>query len=345
MKAFRLIDWQTLAQLRDIPVPKPQAGQVLIRMGGAGACHSDLHLMHEWSPQTNPAFGAWKLPFTLGHENAGWIDALGTGVQGWEVGQPVVVSPVWGCGRCKNCRSGADNYCEGGLPMSCGLGLDGGLAEYMVAPASSLIGLKDLEPWQAAPLTDAGLTSYHGVKTASAVLEPDSAGVVIGVGGLGHLAVAYLRELTGSLVIAVDRDPAALDMAKQMGADLCLPSDDSTAEAIREATGGLGARAVLDFVGIDATLQLAASVIRPRGRITLVGLGGGTLALTHTTLPFGATVGYTLGGSTAELAEVVALAELGRVRPKIETYALDQVSEVYEKLERGDVLGRAVIAF
>lgn len=345
MKAFRMVKWHSLGELVEVPKPEPGAGQVLIRIGGAGACHSDLHVMHEWSPEMSPAFAAWKPPFTLGHENAGWVEALGPGVEGWEPGQPVVVSPVWSCRRCKNCRSGADNSCEGlgGQMLSGGLGFDGGLAEYMVAPAASLIGLSKLEPWQAAPLTDAGLTSYHAVKCSLSVLEPDAAGVIIGVGGLGHLAVAYLKELTGAFLIAVDQDPTALELAKSLGADLCLPSDGTPAEAIREATGGLGARAVFDFVGVDATMALAAGVIRPRGRITVVGLGGGTLPLNMLTMPYGATVGYTLGGSTADLAEVVALAELGRVRPKIERFSLDQVSEVYAKLERGEIKGRAVI--
>lgn len=343
MKAFRLLSWHGPAELVEAPVPEPASGEVRLRIGGAGVCHTDLHLMHGWDPQTNPAVRGWRLPFTLGHENAGWIDALGPNVEGWAIDMPVAVSLLWGCGRCKPCRTGADNYCEDRTRRSGGFGRDGGLAEYMLAPARNLVALKDLAPWQAAPLTDAGLSAYHAVKGALAVLEPDAAAVVIGTGGLGHLAVGYLEASTGALVVAVDRKPGALALARRMGADLCLPSDDAAPEAIRDATDGHGAEAVFDFVGTDATLQLAARVVSRRGRIVIVGLGGGTLPLSHATLPFGATVGYSLGGSTAELAEVVALAERGRVLPVIERYALDDIAPVYNRLAHGEVTGRAVI--
>jgi len=292
-------------------------------MGGAGICHSDLHIMHEWSPEERPELAALVPDFTLGHENAGWIHRVGPGVQGWEEGQAVVVSPVWSCGRC--------------------VGLDGGLASHMLAPARALVALQGLEPAEAAPLTDAGLTSYHAVKRSLDVLTPDAAALVIGVGGLGHMGVAYLRELTGGPVIAVDRSEVARAMASRLGADLVLDSDEKTAEAIREATRGLGVRAVFDFVGIDATLQLAASVVRSRGRITVVGLGGGTFPFRFGALPHATTIGITFGGSLGDLAEVVALAELGRVRPHVQHFAFDRIDEAYRALHEGRVEGRAVI--
>jgi propanol-preferring alcohol dehydrogenase len=213
----------------------------------------------------------------------------------------------------------------------------------MLAPARSLVGLDELEPSEAAPLTDAGLTSYHAVKHSLDVLTPDSTALVIGVGGLGHMAVAYLRALTGVPVIAVDQSEAARKMAADLGADLVLPSDETTAAAVLEATAGLGARAVFDFVGIDATMKLAASVVRKRGKVTVVGLGGGSFAFTHGTLPYATTIGYTFGGSLVDLAEVVALAESGRVRPHIQHFAFDQIGEAYKALHEGKVSGRAVI--
>jgi propanol-preferring alcohol dehydrogenase len=343
VRAYRLAGWKKGGHYVEIPEPEPGPGQVVVRMGGAGICHSDLHIMHEWSSEERPELAAVVPDFTLGHENAGWIDRIGPGVQGFENGQAVVVSPVWSCGRCAACRAGDDNYCEGPRTGSGGLGLDGGLASHMVAPARALVALRDLEPSDAAPLTDAGLTSYHAVKRSLDVLTPDAAALVIGVGGLGHMGVAYLRALTGGKVIAVDRSESARRMATQVGADLVLDSGEGTADAVREATDGLGAGAVFDFVGVDATLSLAASVVRKRGKVTVVGLGGGTFPLRFGALANAATIGITFGGSLADLAEVVALAELGRVRPHVQQYGFDRIDEAYRALGEGRIEGRAVV--
>jgi propanol-preferring alcohol dehydrogenase len=213
----------------------------------------------------------------------------------------------------------------------------------MAAPARSLVALQKLEPSEAAPLTDAGLTAYHAVKRSLDVLTPDAGVLVIGVGGLGHMAVAYLRELTGSQIIVADPNEAARQLATDLGADLVLPSDDTTAEAVMEATGGLGVRAVFDFVGIDATMKLAAAVARKRAKVTVVGLGGGTFPFSFGALPYATTIGFTLGGSLSDLAEVVALAESGRVRPHIQQFSFDQIEEAYHVLHEGKVSGRAVI--
>ncbi len=341
MKAFRFEQWQKTATLKDVPRPEPGPGEVLIRIGGAGACHSDLHIMHEWTPETFPQVADWPLPFTLGHENAGWIESGDH--DGFDVGAPVVISPTWSCGHCPPCRKGWTNYCDTVDLGAGGLGVDGGLAEYMVAPASTLVPLHNLEPAEAAPLTDAGLTSYHAVKRCLPILEPGTTVVVIGVGGLGHLGVAFLRELSGAQIIAVDRDPAALQMASGLGAHVCLPSDDTTVEQVKALTNGLGATVVLDFVGLDATLEIASQIVRKHGQIVLVGIGGGSLPFNFFALPAGCSIVATLGGTTSELAEIVALAEAGRVTPHIHKFPLDEVVSVYEQLEANQIKGRAVL--
>jgi len=342
MKAFRFSEWQKPATWEDVPIPEPGAGEVLIRIGGAGACHSDLHIMHEWTPENFAGVAHWRLPFTLGHENAGWIE--GGDTRGLDVGAPVVVSPTWSCGLCAACRSGDTNCCESAAhAVSGGLGLDGGIAEYMLAPVDALVPLRSLEPWRAAPLTDAGLTSYHAVKRSLPVLTPDATAVVIGVGGLGHMAIEFLRELSGARIIAVDVDENALAMAADRGADLVLPSDERATEEIRKATNGLGAMAILDFVGVDATLRMAAGAARKRGRVIVIGIGGGVLPFSYGALPFGCSIVSTLGGTTGELAEIVALAEAGRIAPHIERYEMQQTGEVYEKLAGNQVKGRAVL--
>jgi propanol-preferring alcohol dehydrogenase len=345
MKAYRLNGWKQGGQYVDIPRPDAGPGDVLIRMGGAGICHTDLHILYEWSPEVMADLALMKPDFTLGHENAGWIEAIGAGVGGWEIGQAVAVSPVWSCGLCAACRAGDESYCEGAPPLTGGIGLDGGFASHMAPPARALVALEKLEPAEAAPLTDAGLTSYHAVKHSLDVLTPDSAALVIGVGGLGHMAVAYLRTLTGGPILAVDPSEAARETAANLGAGLVLPSDANTAANVLEATGGLGVRAVFDFVGTDATMKLATSVVRKRGKVTIIGLGGGSFTLAQGTLPYATTIGYTFGGSLVDLAEVVALAESGRVRPLVQHFEFDQIERACQALREGHVNGRAVVVF
>lgn len=341
MKAYRFHEWTKGAQWDEVQVPEPGPGEVLIRIGGAGACHSDLHVMHEWTPDFNPQLRRWELPITLGHENAGWIEDGDLGP--FEKGQPVVVNASWGCGACSNCLQRFDNYCEGSRMGAGGLGRDGGMAEYLVAPCRSLVPLATLEPWKAAPLTDAGLTSYHAVKHVLAHVPPGTATVVIGVGGLGHMAVEFLRELSGTTIIALDVNERALEMATDRGAHHTLPSDEKAEAGIRKLTGGLGATAVLDFVGIDATLALAAKVVRRRGQLVGVGIGGGVLPFTFGGIPHAVSATYLLGGSTTELAEVVALAEQGRIAPHIQQFRFDQADEVFRRLHDGEIEGRAVL--
>ncbi len=172
MQAVRLIDWKREPEVQDVPEPDPGPGEVVVKVGGAGLCHSDLHLIHDFEPGMMP----WQPPFTLGHENAGWVHAVGAGVTGWDIGQPVAVYGPWGCGRCYRCRQGMENFCEnvGELDgIGAGLGRDGGLAPLMLVPSARfLVPLTTLDPVEAAPLTDAGLTPYRAVKRSLPILLP-----------------------------------------------------------------------------------------------------------------------------------------------------------------------------
>lgn len=342
MKAYQLTAWQTPPELREVEVPEPGPGQVLVKVGGAGACHSDLHLM-EW-PEGQLDF---ELPFTIGHENAGWVEAIGAGVEGLEIGEPVAVYGPWGCGRCRSCRLSAETYCERQAEIGAfggGLGLDGGMAEYMLVPhARLLLPLEDLDPRDAAPLSDAALTPYHAVKRSLQLLVPGSTAVVIGVGGLGHMAVQILRALTPARVIAVDVSADKLRLAREVGADDAVESGEGAAEAIRELTGGLGAELVLDNVGADDTLALAAQVVRFQSHLTMVGLAGGTFEFGFGTLPFECQLTLPYWGTAIELMEVLELARAGKIRSHVERFPLDRVGEAYERLREGSLDGRAVI--
>lgn len=345
MRALQLVAAQQPFELREVPQPDPRPGQVLVKVGGAGACHSDLHLQ-EWPGENLAALG-FELPFTLGHENAGWVEALGDGVTGLEVGQPVAVYGPWGCGACWNCRQARENYCDRQAEiqgLGGGLGLDGGMAEYLLVPSPRLlIPLGDLDPVAAAPLSDAALTPYHAIKRSLPKLRAGATAVVIGVGGLGHMAVELLRELTPARVIAVDIDEAKLALASDVGAHDVVLSDDLAADAIRKLTGGSGAEVVLDMVGSDTTLATAAAVVRVMGDLTIVGIGGGTLPVSFFAVPYEASVQSTYWGSATELMEVIDLARAGRIASRVSTFPLEAAPQAYAQLAAGKIEGRAVV--
>lgn len=343
MKALQLTAFKQAGELVEVDQPEPGPGEVLVRIGGAGACHSDLHLMHDFEPGLLP----WNPPFTLGHENAGWVEALGTGVSGLEVGEAVAVYGPWGCGLCRRCALGMENYCErpeltGGAVG--GLGADGGMASHMVVPSvRHLVPIGDLDPAEAAPLTDAGLTPYHAVKRCLPLLTPGTTAVVIGAGGLGHMAVQMLRALTPATVVAVDQRQDALRLAESVGAHHGVVSDGEAAATIRDLSGGQGADVVLDFVGVDATLALGAAASRVLGQLLIVGIGGGTLPMNFFGIPYEVSVATTYWGSLPELHEVLALARAGTITPHVSRFGLDEAPSVYERLAAGEIDGRAVI--
>lgn len=346
MQALRLKAWRSEAELEEVEVPEPGPGEVLVQVGAAGACHSDLHLMHEFDAGALP----WGPPFTLGHENAGWVHTLGAGVRGLEPGQPVAVVGAWGCGTCQRCLDGLETYCErpdlapvpggGG-----GLGLDGGMAEFLLVPAARhLVPLPDgLDPLGAAPLTDAGLTPYHAVRRSQAKLGPTATAVVIGIGGLGHLCVQVLKATTAATVVAVDPRGSAHDLALACGADLALPPGDDLLDQVREASHGRGADVVLDMVGSDDTLAAGAACVRQLGDLTIVGLGGGTLPVSFFGIAYEASVQTTYWGNRRELVEVLDLGARGLLRSESTLYTLADAVQAYRDLAHGTVSGRAVV--
>lgn len=343
MDAVQLTQWKHDPEVRDVPQPDPGPGEVLVRIAGAGMCHSDLHLIHDFEQGMMP----FDPPFTLGHENAGWVEAVGPGVSGFEVGRPIAVYGPTGCGRCHRCAQGMENYCANQASltsMAAGLGEDGGMAQYMVVhDTRHLLPLGDLDPVEAAPLTDAGLTPYHAVKRSLGLLVPGSTALVIGVGGLGHMAVQILEALTPATVIAVDTRRSALDMAATAGAEHTVVAGDDAATEIADLTRGLGADVVLDFVGAEATMQLAVASGRSLGHITIVGIGGGSFPFSFFTVPYEASMSTTYWGSIPELIEVLDLAERGLIRAEVERISIADAPEGYQRLARGEVSGRLVV--
>ncbi|MFJ6569550.1 NAD(P)-dependent alcohol dehydrogenase [Streptomyces sp. NPDC091292] len=344
MRAMRLTAWGQGPVLTEVERPAPHGVEVLVRVEAVGLCHSDLHVV-----DSTPGALPYRLPFTLGHEVAGHVAELGPDAGGLAPGDRVVIYGPWGCGECSRCAAGRDNYCDrrGGLDRhGVGLGQDGGMAEYVLVPsARHLVPIGDLPAEQAAPLSDAGLTSYHAIAGLRHTLgDPASTAVVIGVGGLGHLAVQILRATTPGRVLAVDIREDALDLAHRSGAHFTTPVRDDTAHVLRTRTGGVGVDAVLDFVGNGATLDLAAALLRPGGELALVGSGGGRLTVCKPgALPPGARLSLPFWGTRPELAEVVALARSGALHVETEQFPLSEAPEAFARLRRGEVRGRVVL--
>jgi propanol-preferring alcohol dehydrogenase len=343
MKAYQLVGWQKQPQFNEVPAPKAGPGEVVIKVAGAGACHSDLHLV-DFPPGALP----YDLPFTLGHENAGFVEELGAGVTGFSRGDAVAVYGPWGCGTCRPCRMGYETYCErsGELKNAGGgLGRHGGMAPFMLVPnARWLVRLPPgLDPKVVAPLTDAGLTPYHAVKRALPFLPGGATAVVIGAGGLGQMGIQFLRVLSGARVVAIDTSASKLATAKELGADEGFTPGDEAVQRILALTAGQGAEVVIDFVGADSTLALAAKVARRMGQITIVGIAGGTLPVSFFAVPQECAIATTYWGTLPELMEVVALAAQKRIRVEAELFTLDQAPEAYKRMKEGKLRGRAVI--
>jgi alcohol dehydrogenase, propanol-preferring len=341
MLAVQLTAWGRPAEVREVSVPEPGPGEVLLKVCAAGLCHSDLHLMH-WPPGTLP----YELPFTLGHEVAGTVAALGHGADSIDLGESVLVYGPWGCGRCLRCSLGEEHLCERAneLPgRGCGLGRDGGLAEYLVVPSPRLtVPLGDLDPVIAAPLADAALTPYHAIRRHLELLRPGAAAVVIGVGGLGHVAVQLLRALTACRIVAIDTREEALELAARSGADATLAAGAVTARDVRRASGGKGAVLVIDCVGTEVTLELAAGSVSAGGHVAVLGVAGGMFPMRFGAVPMETSVVISNWGTRSELADVVELARQGAVHVEVEPVALADVPRAYERLEAGEVRGRAV---
>jgi len=342
MIAYRLLQPQQAPELRDVPKPSPRAGQLLIKVGGCGLCHTDIAIMGKTKAQLDEWHAA--PPFTLGHEIAGWVAELGQGVTGFKTGEPVAVVPVWGsCGHCPPCRRGEENFCYYITSLTgAGIGFDGGLAEYMVVESRFAVPIGDFDPVLAAPLTDAGLTTYTAIKPALPSLVPGSTAVVIGVGGLGLLAVQFLRTLCSARVIAVDSDQGHLQIATEHGADNTLPSDATTAEQIRSLTAGTGANFILDCVGAEATLKTGVAALARLGRLTLVGAALKTIPFGLHEVPWGSQLATSMNGGTVNLREVIELARLGRIETIEDRYPLTRVADAYNDFKAGKVRGRAV---
>jgi len=342
MKALQYRSIGAAPEVVEIETPEPGPGQVRIKVTAAGVCHSDAFIMG--LPEEHYTYG---LPLTLGHEGAGLVDKLGEGVKGLAPGDPVAVYGPWGCGYCYPCSQGKENYCERAAEQGIappGLGSPGAMAEYLIVDnARHLVPLGDLDPVRNVSLTDAGLTPYHAIKPSLGKLVPGATAVVIGAGGLGHVAIQILRATTGATVVALDVSEDKLGLARDVGAHHTFGSTPAAAGKVKELTGGKGAHAVFDFVGIEATMAIGAAMIRAEGDQVIVGVGSGSLPVGMLDRPFESTIRAPYWGSRSELFEVLDLARSGLIHVETEVFPLDEAPMAYERLHAGTLRGRAVI--
>jgi propanol-preferring alcohol dehydrogenase len=337
MRAYSLVE-QGRPAVVELPIPEPGPGQVRLRIAGAGLCHSDLVLVH-----ANPPF--FPLPKILGHEAAGWIDKLGPNVKGLKEGDAYGIYFTWGCGHCLPCAHGEENVChDAATTPGFGTGLDGGMTEYVIIDdPRHLVPLGDLDPIDAAPLMCAGITTYSVIRQALPLLTPGSSTVLIGVGGLGHLAIQILKALSPTRIIAVDAYEDKLAHALQLGANHAVQAGPEAAAKIRALTGGRGAELVIDMVGADATMAFSQAVLAQRGQIKLVGVAGGTLPVRYFEMPRESSIGVTYAGTIPDLFEVVRLAEAGLIKPEVTHIGFDQLDETFARMDAGQLRGRAVL--
>jgi len=318
--------------ITSIPVVEPGPGEVLLRMEACGLCHSDLFVS---SLEKLPL-----LPLTLGHEGIGRVTALGHGVSGLSAGDRVGITFLAStCRACDLCRTGRERFCQ--RQFNTGYTAQGALAEYAVASAALLARVPDALPAaEAAPLCCAGWTAYRALREAR--LQPGQSVALFGMGGLGHLAIQYARHL-GVRVAAVDTSEPKLEMARALGAEVALPAENAGRALLKE-WGGADAAIVL--TGSPAAIQQAFRSLKRTGTLITAGLSTNQyeLPIVDTVLK-GISVRGSFLGTRADLEEVFRLAQDGVGRPHVETYAIDAAPALLDKMRRGEILGRAVIAF
>ena len=336
MKAALLTAYGEPLEIRETATPEPGPREVLVRVAGVGVCHSDLTV------SSGRSRISWDLPMILGHEIAGYVAGLGRGVTGLREGDAVAVFGAWGCGWCRYCLRGDEQACD--QTRWVGHGPPGGYAEYLVVPdARHLEPIGDLDPIEAAALTDAGLTPYRAVRRALSRLVPGSVAVAIGIGGLGHFGLQYLKIFSTGLVVAVDTSPLARRLAARLGADAVIDPVDDVDGLVSDLTRGNGADVVIDFVGSTTTMELSVRIAGKFALIVNVGLGGGVLSYAPYGLPAEVDLTTAWWGGHKDLREVVALARAGRLTPALERHTLDGINEVFERLDAGRVEGRAIL--
>ncbi len=339
MRAVRLHEYGRRPVVEEVPEPAVvDPLDVVVRLGGAGLCRTDLHIVEgQWRDKSGV-----DLPYTLGHENAGWVHEVGSAVTHLRPGDPVIVHPLVTCGFCRACRAGDDMHCAAGrFP---GIDSDGGFAELLRTNARAVVPLAPgVRPEDVAALADAGLTAYHAVKKAAAILYPGTRVAVIGAGGLGHIGVQVLRALTAATIIVVDRSAEALELARSGGAHHLVRADGGQVAAVAELTDGAGCEAVVDFVGEGGAIEDGIAMLRRAGSYYVIGYGGTLRVPAIDVISSEINFVGNLVGTYNDLAELMTLNAQGRVTLRTRTYPLSAVDDAMADLDHGRLPGRGIL--
>ena len=341
MRAVQVVGYHQNMEMKDVPEPKIESAlEVIVKIGAAGVCRTDIHILEgQWEEKAGVT-----LPYTIGHENAGWVHAVGDAVTNVKVGDKVILHPLNTCGLCKACRLGDDVHCSNSVFP--GINVNGGYAEYMKTGARSCVKLDDkLEPADVAALADAGLTAYHAAAKAAKVLRPGDTCVCIGAGGLGHIGIQVLKAISGSTLVVLDSNENALKLAKDLGADHTIQVDKEGkfVEKVKELTGGNGAEVIIDFVCEGGSMKTGVQMLQRAGNYYIVGYGENldiaTIDIISTEINF---IGN-LVGSYNDLQELMTLAAQGKVKLHTSQYKLDDFQKAIDDLANVKVRGRAIL--
>src|SRR5690348_4506018 len=350
MRAMQIIEWGQPLEARDYPDPEPTGEEVVLRVEAAGVCHSDVHI---WDGHFDLGGGQQislesrgvNLPFTMGHEIAGEVAALGPQASGVKIGDKVVAYPWIGCGQCEVCRRGDELLCN--TPRTLGTRVAGGYGSHVIVPhARYLLPYDDIPQALAATYTCSGITAYSALKKTTAHVGRDDHLVIIGAGGVGGSAVHIAPAAVDGKIIVADIDAQKRAHARQMGAVATI--DNAAPDAVKqvmEATGG-GAAAAIDFVGSPKTMEFGVNILRKGGKLVMVGLYGGASSVSTVLFPFKMmTIEGSYVGTLEDLRELLALVQAGKVPPiPLENRSADQASQALADLKSGGkVRGRVVL--
>ncbi len=339
MRAVQVVGYHKNLEMTEVPIPEVQGPlDVIVKIGGAGVCRTDLHILEgQWAEKSGVT-----LPYTIGHENAGWVHAVGSAVTNVREGDKVILHPLVTCGLCRACRSGDDVHCEtSDFP---GIDTNGGYADYLRTNARTVVKIDDsLEPSAVAALADAGLTAYHAAAKAARRLTPRDKCVVIGAGGLGHIGIQVLEALSPAELIVIDRNADAVKLALTLGADHAVVADGTQVDQVMELTRGFGAEVVLDFVGENGSTAEGLAMTRRAGDYHVIGYGENVDVPTIDLVSAEKNIVGNLVGSYNDLCDLMSLAARGAVNLHTQTYALDDFQSAIDDLDNGRVRGRAIL--
>jgi alcohol dehydrogenase len=342
-----LIEYAKPLQATDAPTPVPTGTQVLVRISHCGVCHSDLHLQDGYfnlgGGQKLDVSANRSLPFTLGHEIAGVVEAVGPDAAGAVQGKRYAVYPWIGCGRCGLCARGDEHLCN--APRALGITVDGGYATHVLVPHPRyLLDVEGIAPEIAGPLMCSGLTGYGAIKKAVAFLRAGPL-LIVGLGGVGMMGLQFARAMTDKPILVADIDAAKREAALKLGAAEAFdPADAGARKAVYKASGG-GVGAAVDFAGSEKSMGFAQGAVAKGGAAIVVGLIGGTFTIPVAMFPLRAlTLMGSYVGSQAESVEMLGLVKAGKVAPiPVETRGLDQASRSLDDLRAGKIVGRVVV--